>query len=115
MGRIMNLEKINPIKKDLVEKILHLVDGYEYLDKMIIFGSSIRDDCREDSDIDIAVKFTKKCYDRSGVLKPFTLPVCEAISMTTKGNNDVVYVGYEGELIKDAVRNGVVVYERDNV
>lgn len=29
---------------------------------------------------------------------------CRIISNTTKGNNDVVCLGYEGELIKDAVR-----------
>lgn len=115
MGRVMNLEKINPIKRNIIADILTQITDYKYLDKMIIFGSSIRDDCREDSDIDIALQWTENCYDDDGVLKIFTLPVYRIISNTTKGNNDVVCIGYEGEVIKDAVRGGVTVYEREYV
>ena len=115
MGKVVNLEKINPLKRDLISDILAKVNDYEYLEKMIIFGSSTRNDCRTDSDIDIALKWAEDCYDEDGVLKMFTLPVYRAISTVTKGNNDVVCVGYEGELIKDAVSKGVVVYERNHV
>lgn len=108
----MNLDKINVVKRGILEEILRQVDGYEYLEKMVVFGSSTRDDCREDSDIDIALKWTEDCYDEDGVLKPFTIPVGKAISVTTRGKNDKVHIGYEGSLIKDAVRNGVVVYEK---
>lgn len=114
MGHIINLDKINIIKRDIVRSILSEINDYEYLDKVIIFGSSIRKDCTNSSDLDIALQWTEDCYDDDGVLKPFTLPVYKAISLSTEGNNDVVCIGYEGDLLKNAIQEGVVVYERNN-
>jgi len=112
---IKNLEKINPLKRKIVSDILHSVNGYAYLRKIVIFGSTIRDDCHESSDLDVAIEWTEDCYDEDAVLKPFTLPVYTQISKATKGNNDVVCIGYEGDTIKDAIREGVVVYEHGDV
>ena len=51
-------------------------------------------------------------YDKDGVLKPFTANMRKHISLVTKGNADVVNYSYlDGTLIKDAVKEGVVVYE----
>lgn len=112
MGKIMNLDRINPIKRDIVADILSKVDGYPYLKKMVIFGSSIRNDCRKDSDIDIALEWTEDCLDEDYLYKPFVNPVRDTISTKTKGNNDVVNIGYEGNVLKEAIINGVTVYER---
>jgi predicted nucleotidyltransferase len=109
--RIKNLDKINPIKRDLVYTILSKIDGNKFLKRIVIFGSSIRDDCKQTSDIDIAIEWTENCYDEDAILKDFTLPVYEVISMETKGNNDVVCIGYEGDTIKTAIMEGVTVYE----
>lgn len=47
----MNLEKINPVKRAKVEKGIDLVEKWNknenIIDKMIIFGSSVTDDCTE--------------------------------------------------------------------
>lgn len=71
----MNLDRINPIKRDIVADILSKVDGYPYLKKMVIFGSSIRNDCRKDSDIDIALEWTEDCLDEDYLYKPFVNPL----------------------------------------
>ena len=107
---IKNLNMINPLKRDILNSILSEIDGYKYVDKIIIFGSSTRDDCTKASDIDIAIKWTEDCYDEDGVLKSFTLPVYKIISNQTHGNNDIVCIGYEGQL-KNAIKKGVTVYE----
>ncbi|MCR4566480.1 MAG: nucleotidyltransferase domain-containing protein [Pseudobutyrivibrio sp.] len=110
MGKVSNIDKINPIKRKYVEQIVTDINGNEYVQKVVIFGSSIREDCTENSDVDIAIQWTENCYDDDYVLKPFTLPIYRIISRTTKGNNDVVCIGYEGEL-KSEIEKGVTVYE----
>ena len=112
MSNIKNLDKINIIKRDLLSNILNQIKDNKNIKKIIIFGSSIREDCREDSDIDFAIEWTEDCYDENGVLKAFTFPVYKTISMSTKGNNDVVCIGYEGDIVREAIMQGVVVYER---
>ncbi len=110
---IKNLDKINVIKR---EQVLGIVNGLclmEEVDKIVIFGSAIRDDCREDSDLDIAIKWTQECYDADGVMKEFTLPACRIISAVTKGNNDLINIGHEGEQLRESIRGGIVVFEKD--
>lgn len=110
MGTIKNLEKINRIKRSLVEQIISEISKNEYVTRVIIFGSAIRDDCEETSDIDIDIEWKEECYDTDCVLKQFTLPVYRIISKITEGNNDVVYIGFEGAL-KDEVKKGITIYE----
>jgi predicted nucleotidyltransferase len=113
-GRIMNLDRIHPIKRDLVAAILSQINGNRYLDKIIIFGSSIRNDCSENSDLDIAIKWTQDCFDEDYILKPFTLPVYRTIIKYTGGNDDIIPIGYEGNL-KKSIEEGVVVYDSVHV
>ena len=110
MGTIKNIDKINPIKRNIVEKIVSDINGNSYVCKVVVFGSSIRSDCSENSDIDFAIEWAEDCYDEDYVLKAFTLPVYRTISKLTKGNNDVVSMGYEG-MLKQEIEKGVVVYE----
>ena len=54
------------------------------------------------------------CYDSDGVLKPFTGNMRKTISLVTKGNADVVNLGYlDGTVVEEAVKEGVVVYEHN--
>jgi hypothetical protein len=110
MGKITNLDSINPVKRCIVKSILEQVMNYPYLKRVIIFGSSIRDDCTADSDIDIALEWTEDCMDEDYIYKTFTIPVFEAISMATKGNSDVFSIGQEGGL-QNAIAKGIIVYE----
>ena len=47
------------------------------------------------------------CYDSDGVLKPFTGNMRKTISLVTKGNADVVNMGYlDGTVVEEAVKYG---------
>lgn len=107
-----NESLINPIKREIIKNIVSAARTEPMVRKIIIFGSSIREDCRADSDVDICIDWNQDCYDSEGVLKPFTISMRRKISMLTKGHVDVVNYGYlKGTYIEDAVKNGVVVYE----
>lgn len=59
---IKNIEKINKIKRAKVEKIAKYIkktDTENIIDKVIVFGSSVRDDCTVESDIDILLYVNK--------------------------------------------------------
>ena len=58
---VKNLGKINPVKRGKINNGLSFIDrenracGYPVVSRVIIFGSSVRSDCSEDSDIDICL------------------------------------------------------------
>ena len=108
------VEAVEPVKKTpgRPKKIVEAAKNDEYVNKIIIFGSSIRYDCDITSDLDICIDWKEDCYDNNGVLKAFTHNMRKIVSDVTDGNSDVVNYEYlEGTLIKDAVMEGVVVYE----
>lgn len=108
----MNVNRVHPIKQKKVKKIVEAARNDEYVKRIIIFGSSIRYDCDITSDLDICIDWKEDCYDKDGVLKPFTRNMRKVISEVTDGNSDVVNYAYlEGTVVKDAVMEGVVVYE----
>lgn len=108
----LNVNRVHPIKQKQVKQIVEAARNDEYVKKIIIFGSSIRYDCDITSDLDICIDWKEDCYDKNGVLKAFTRNMRKIISDVTDGNSDVVNYEYlEGTLIKDAVMEGVVVYE----
>ena len=109
-----HVNKIHPIKQSIVKDIVEVARNDQTVRRIIIFGSSTRYDCDVTSDLDICIDWKKDCYDADGVLKPFTANMRRAISKITKGNADVVNYGYlDGTIIRDAVKEGIVVYEYD--
>lgn len=109
-----HVNKIHPIKQAIVKEIVEVARNDQTVRRIIIFGSSTRYDCDVTSDLDICIDWKKDCYDADGVLKPFTANMRRAISKITKGNADVVNYGYlDGTIIRDAVKEGIVVYEYD--
>lgn len=108
----LSVNKIHPLKQKIVAEIVDAAKKDSEVKRIIIFGSSTRYDCNTESDLDICIDWYDDCYDKDGVLKPFTANMRKHISMVTKGNADVVNYSYlDGTLIKDAVKEGVVVYE----
>ena len=108
----MNVNRIHPIKQNMVKEIVAVAKNDDSVKRIIIFGSSIRYDCDITSDLDICVEWTKDCYDSDGILMPFTKSLRKVISAVTKGKADVVNYGYrEGTEVEDAVKEGVIVYE----
>ncbi len=55
----MNLEKINKVKRDKVENGIDFIENLNknenIIDKMIVFGSSVTEECTEESDIDVCL------------------------------------------------------------
>ena len=55
----MNLEKINKVKRDKVENGIDFIENLNknenIIDKMIIFGSSVTEECTEESGIDVCL------------------------------------------------------------
>ena len=60
-----NIKKINPIKRDQVISCINIAQRNPQIAKMIIFGSSVREDCSPDSDVDIClfINGTTKCIE----------------------------------------------------
>lgn len=90
-----------------------VVDGnsFRHVNRIIIFGSSVRYDCDITSDLDICIDWKNDCYDADGVLKVFTRNMRRAISRITNGKADVVNFDHlNGTVVEDAVKEGVVVY-----
>lgn len=75
---IKNLDLINECKKSSIEKACNHVKEFPFVKSMIIFGSSVRDDCTEESDVDICLKILSDVngldyYKMSGPLKNMVL------------------------------------------
>ena len=58
---MVNIDKINKIKREEIKDILSNEDVIKYFDSIKVFGSCITDKCREDSDIDLFVSL-KEAY-----------------------------------------------------
>lgn len=109
-----HVNRIHPIKQKVVKNIVNAAKRDEFVKRLIIFGSSTRYDCDFTSDLDICIDWMQDCYDGEGVLKPFTRNMRKVISRETNGFADVVNYAYlDGTLVKDAVEQGVVVYEHN--
>ena len=109
-----NVNKIHPLKQKAVKEIVDAAREDPAVRRLIVFGSSTRYDCDNTSDLDICIDWVKACYDKDGVLYPFTVNMRKAISQATKGGADVVNYDYiDDTLVESAVRNGVVVYEQN--
>ena len=109
-----NVNRIHPIKQKMVAQIVGQAKNDQAVRRIIIFGSSTRYDCDITSDLDICIDWNQDCYDKEGVLKPFTKNMRQTISSVTKGNADVVDYAYlDGTVLKDSVEEGVIVYEHN--
>ena len=79
-----NIEYINPLKQELVSRIVKEAHNDAYVKRILIFGSSTRDDCRPDSDIDICIDWTEDCYDHEeGILKAWKKKMLTKVTKIT--------------------------------
>ena len=110
MGTIKNLEKINVCKRNKIQKGMAFVDEMNkkepVIDRVIIFGSAIRDDCTEDSDIDVCIDTqydtrNSTYFNASGRLPDVMDEIC-----------DILKYNRLNQRFKAIVDQGVVVYER---
>lgn len=108
---VLNIVYIYPLKQKQVSDIVNQLKEYKYVNKIVIFGSSVTDRCHEYSDLDIAIDIGK-AYDEDGFLLDSAKKVFRLIEKITFYKCDVVFIGYEGELVKKAIENGVTVFSR---
>ncbi len=102
-----NISKIHPIKRDSVFKVLTYVENNAQVNKVIIFGSAIRDDCTENSDIDICIDLS--CDTKS--MQAFRIDA--EIGKICNYNCDRLYYNDIAGPIKEQIdKTGVIIYER---
>lgn len=76
----MNLDKINILKRDKIKTLINDTIVQKYFDSIIIFGSSIRSDCTNSSDIDMLVSI-KPCYKHNEViLNKLYIRICNLLN-----------------------------------
>lgn len=106
---IKNIEKINEIKRVEVEKIAKYIeetDTKNIIDKVIVFGSSVREDCTTESDIDICI-ISK--YDSKN---PLFFEIFGTIPMIIDSECDLLNFKYiSAELKNNILTTGVIIYE----
>lgn len=101
-----NIEKINPIKRDQVVSCIRIAQRSPKVVKMIIFGSSVREDCSPASDVDIClvINGTTKCMEMYELARD--------INYACDYNCDILkYHKLNDKFKKEIESKGVVVYE----
>ena len=107
--------KVADIKRKYIENIIDAASKCDIIDRVVLFGSSIEERCKESSDIDIAVfgsqvpsrALTSKKYDR------FTQQLYTFDDHSQA--YDILYfkTGAKNKnLIMNDIHNGEVLYER---
>ncbi|MBQ7537809.1 MAG: nucleotidyltransferase domain-containing protein [Treponema sp.] len=108
-----NLDKIHPIKrKELLQRLeaLHELNlKNKVIDKVIVFGSSTRNDCTKKSDIDI-------CFISDYPIRTIEYyNIASEFSYNIKSYIDSIDYRLVNGLLKDEIdNNGVEVYEYTN-
>lgn len=104
-----NTEKINKIKlkniKDIIKYVHKENKIKKIIDKIVIFGSSVRDDCTDESDIDICI-YTKKDVKDRDLLRVYGNIEIEA------SNKCDIFINYlqDEKFLQKIERYGVIVY-----
>ena len=103
---VMNIDKINRLKRDQVSLCVEIIKTLPRIKRMIVFGSGVTDHCREDSDLDI-------CLDIEGSTRGLDLfEVSSRISKACDHNCDMLTYGkLKGRIKEEIDAKGVVVYE----
>ncbi len=106
---IKNLNKVNPTKLNSVIKGMDFIENENkkehVIDKVILFGSSIRDDCTSNSDIDLCLVTNFSCKNMT------FFNIFGKLPLIMDENCDIlVYSKLKGS-IKASVDKGVVIYE----
>ncbi|MCC8106116.1 MAG: nucleotidyltransferase domain-containing protein [Clostridiales bacterium] len=100
-----NLARISTVKRSEVEKTIQIAQTSDVIRRLIIFGSAVTDNCREESDVDICLDVS--CSTRD---KRLFRPVCD-FNKACNYNCDVLFYHRLGEKLKKEIdTKGVEVY-----
>lgn len=113
-GIIMPMEKqIHPLKRRIVYEIVEMAKKHTCIQKIVVFGSTITDQCTELSDIDLWIDCSINCYDSLGVFVPEVDEIIREIDAITNYNADILFnEQLVGSDVEDSARNGVCVYDK---
>lgn len=109
---IINTDKINKLKRHKVVRGLNFIDAINHgfdeplIEKVILFGSSITEDCHEDSDVDICLVSKYDCTHMGFFTIFGKLPI-----VMDELCDIVVYSNLKGSLKSEIDRKGITVYE----
>ncbi len=100
--RYLNVSKIHPLKQRQVNDLINFLKGYNSVNKIIIFGSSITNRCHTGSDLDFYVELDENIN--------LNKAISSVISNYDYWNNFTV----DSRLLNEIQKKGVLVYERKN-
>ena len=100
---------IADIKKEEVAKIKETAKRYKHISKLILFGSSIREDCRPSSDIDLCIIVRGK---NSSPLTSMFLIECSTVSdIDIMVYTDKEFSENKSCVVSEIKKNGLIIYE----
>ncbi len=110
---IYNLDKINKIKYDKIKKCLDFVEKTNkdnIVQKIYLFGSSISNECTENSDIDLCL-VTDYNSSNSVFFKIFG-----NIPLVMNDNCDIlIYSKLKGKIKEEIDKKGVLIYKYQKI
>ena len=100
------LSLINVIKRKQVADCINVISKYDFVKRLIIFGSSVTDRCDTNSDIDI-------CIDMIGNTRGLhTYQLGVELNKVCENNCDILtYNKLRGKIKNEIDDKGVIVYE----
>lgn len=105
---IKNSELINIRKREMVEEICHFVEKYPQVQKVVIFGSTVREDCTENSDLDICLYTGSK-----DIIGQDFFRIYGYIDQIAEYNSDILIYDKLDEKFREKVeKTGIVVLQR---
>ncbi len=107
--------RVADIKKKYIRNIVDAASQCDLIDRIVLFGSSVRDSCKEGSDIDLAI-FGNQTEYRALRSKKYDRFTSQIYSFDDSGQSyDLLYFvsgkQYRG-LIMDDIENGELIYAR---
>lgn len=108
--------KIADIKRRYIENIIECAKEYAFVDRVVLFGSCLNENCKELSDVDIAIfgnKSEAQCYR----LKAYAELLNKIHGYELEQSYDILYfkTGKEySDAVFEEIKEGVVLYERDD-
>lgn len=98
---MVNIDKINKIKREEIKDILSNEDVIKYFDSIKVFGSCITDKCREDSDIDLFVSLKEEYINDKDINDSYI-----QLMLASSSDKDIFYAHEQkGEFNKKLYEN----------
>ena len=109
----LNMKYIHPLKQKEAYKIVEMAKQHDCIRKIVVFGSSITNRCRETSDLDLWIDCSEASFDSYGVFTPEADEIIIQVKKITNYNADILFTEQlVGSLVEKDARDGVCIYER---